>query len=378
MKIDLVGPAYPFRGGISHYSTLLFKNLKKKHKVKFYSVKRQYPQFLYPGQTDKDSSLSPLRDPEIEPSLDFANPFSWLNVAGKIVGDNPDITIFPWWVAFWAPPFLLIIWILKMFSKTKILFICHNILEHEQNRLKLIMAKCVLPRGDYFIVHSKEEKEQLIKIIGKTEVKVHFHPTYETFNSLAISRDGARERLKIREVNILLFFGFVREYKGLRYLLQAMPDILNQIDARLLIAGEFWEDKNDYLKLIRTLGIGDKVTIVDRYIPNEEIPYFLGASDIVILPYTSVTGSGLVQLAFGFHKPVVVTKIGALSEVVDDRRTGFLVSPKNPREIAKAVVEFFTGSRRDEMVEWIRKESPRFSWDHLVGTIETFGVEKSP
>jgi glycosyltransferase involved in cell wall biosynthesis len=304
------------------------------------------------------------------------NPFTWFNVARKIVRDRPDMTIFPWWTVFWAAPFLFIIWVLKLFSKTKIVFICHNILEHERNRLKNVISKWVLSGGDYFIVHSEEEKERLIKITGKTEVMVNFHPTYESFNSGQIPRDKAKERLQIKEENILLFFGFVREYKGLTYLIQAMPDILNHVDARLVIAGEFWEEKSHYLKLINSLDLGEKVTIVDRYIPNEEIPYFFYASDIVILPYTSVTGSGLVQLAFGFHKPVVVSRIGALSEVVCDKKTGFLVSPKDPREIAKAVVEFFNESPRDEMIEWIKRENEKFSWDHLVDTIETFGQEK--
>lgn len=379
MKIDLVGPSYPFRGGISHYSTLLFKNLKKKHtnSVKFYSFKRQYPRFLYPGKTDKDISRAPLADAEIESRLDFMNPFTWFNVARKIVRDKPAMTVFPWWVAFWGPPFLTIIWILKLFSKTKILFLCHNIMEHEKNRIKLSVSKCVLSRGDYFIVHSEEEKERLIAITGKTHVKVNFHPTYEAFNSGVIPREKAKEKLRIREENTLLFFGFVREYKGLTYLIQAMPEILNHIDARLLIAGEFWEDKSHYLKLIHSLDIDKKVTIVDRYIPNEEIPYFFYASDIVILPYTSVTGSGLVQLAFGFGKPVVVSRVGALSEVVCDKKTGFLVPPKNPDEIALAVVEYFSKSDRETMVERIAKERKKFSWDHLVGTIESLGKQEN-
>ncbi len=376
MKIDLVGPSYPFRGGISHYSTLLFKNLKKTHTVKFYSFKRQYPRILYPGKTDKDSSRIPLRDPEVESCLDSMNPFTWIHVARKIIRDKPDLTIFPWWVAFWGPQFLTIIWILKLFSKTKILFICHNILEHEKNRIKYVLSKCVLSRGDYFIVHSEEEKKRLIGITKKTLVKVNFHPTYETFNSGIIPRDKAKEKLQIGGENILLFFGFVRKYKGLTYLIQAMPGILNRIDARLVIAGEFWEDKSLYLKMINTLDLDAKVTIVDRYIPNEEMPYFFYASDLVVLPYTSVTGSGLVQLAFGFHKPVVVSRIGSLSEVVCDKKTGFLVSPENPDEIAKAVVEFFRESDRDAMVEWIKKESKKFSWEHLVGAIEAFWEEK--
>jgi len=378
MKIDIVGPSYPFRGGISYHSTLLFKNIKKKHTVKFYSFKRQYPHFLYPGKTDKDNSQFLIKDAEIESCLDSMIPFTWFNVARKIVRDKPEMTIFPWWVAFWAPQFLIIIWILRLFSKTKILFICHNVQEHEKNRIKHAISKFVLSRGDYFIVHSKEEKERLIKTTGKIRVKVSLHPTYDAFNSGVIPSDKAKEKLQISEENVLLFFGFVRKYKGLTYLIQAMPDILNHIDARLIIAGEFWEDKSPYLELIKNLDLEEKVTIVDRYIPNEEIPYFFYASDIVILPYTSVTGSGPVQLAFGFDKPVVVSRIGALSEIVCDKKTGFLVSPKNPPEITEAVVEFFREGHKDEMVEWIKKENKRFTWEHLVSTIETFGEEKNP
>jgi glycosyltransferase involved in cell wall biosynthesis len=378
MKIDLVGPSYPFKGGISHYSILLFKNLKKTktNSVKFYSFKRQYPRFLYPGKTDKDTSHDPIDDPEAQPLLDSMNPFTWFRVAGKIVHDKPDMTVFPWWTAFWAPQFLCILWILRLFSKTKILFICHNVVEHERNRLKYLLSRWVLSGGDYFIVHSEQEKERLTAITGKTRVKVNFHPTYETFDSGKISRDDARKRLLFNEENILLFFGFVREYKGLAYLIQAMPEILDHIDARLVIAGEFWEEKAPYLKQIESLGLGEKITIIDRYIPNEEIPYFFCASDIVALPYTSVTGSGLVQLAFGFQKPVVVSRIGALSEVVCDKKTGFLVSPEDPHAIAEAVVEFFRKSDRDIMAGWIKKENQKFSWDRLVETIEAFAKRK--
>jgi glycosyltransferase involved in cell wall biosynthesis len=333
MKIDLVGPSYPFRGGISHYSTLLFMNLKKRHQVKFYSFKKQYPHFLFPGKSDKDNSQYPLRDDEID------------------------------------------ICTLKLFSGTKILFVCHNILEHERSRMKSSISKCVLSRGDYFIVHSGEEKERLIKITGKTRVKVTFHPTYEIFNPGLISRAEARQRLGIGEECCLLFFGFVREYKGLRYLIRAMPEILKYVDARLLIAGEFWERKDVYWEMIRNLNLEEKITVIDRYIPNEETPYFFSASDIVVLPYTSVTGSGLIQLAFGFNKPVVVSRIGALSEVVHHKETGFLVPPRNPREIAEAIVAFFRENRKDEMSQSIQKERKRFSWDRLVQTIETFKEE---
>jgi glycosyltransferase involved in cell wall biosynthesis len=153
----------------------------------------------------------------------------------------------------------------------------------------------------------------------------------------------------------------------------AMPEILEQIDARLVIAGEFWEGKDSYLRLIDELKIGNKVTVIDRYIPNEEMPTFFYATDIVVLPYTSVTGSGLVQLAFGFNTPVVVSEIGALSEVVRDKETGLLVPPKNPHAIAKAVMSFFRESNRDAMIASIKRDKNKFAWEHLVKRIEEFG-----
>jgi len=373
MKIDLIGPSYPFKGGISYYSTLLFKHLKTKHTARFFSFKRQYPRFLYPGKTDRDLSHSPLKDDEAQPLLDSLNPLSWLNVAVKIMRNKPDMTIFPWWVVFWAPQFLTIIFLLKLLSKTKILFICHNIVEHETHRIKYLISKWILSRGDCFIVHSEEEKERLIKLTGKTEVSVCFHPTYEVFNPGEMPKANARKKLELDEENIILFFGYVREYKGLKYLLEAMPLILEKIDARLIIAGEFWEGKDFYLRLIDRLNIRNKLSIIDRYIPNEEVPYFFYACDIVVLPYTSVTGSGLVQLAFGFNKPVVVSRIGALSEVVRDKETGFLVPPENPQAIAEAVLNFFRESSRDEMPVSIKRDKDKFSWEHLVNSIEDFG-----
>jgi glycosyltransferase involved in cell wall biosynthesis len=372
MKIDLIGPSYPFRGGISHYTTLLFQILRTKHKVQFYSFKRQYPRFLYPGKTDRDESKSPLKDAEAQPLLDSINPLSWLSVTTKIVRDKPEITIFPWWVVFWTPPFLTIIFLLKLFSKTKILFICHNFLEHEKNRMKFLISKLVLSRGDYFIVHSEEEKKRLIEATGKTEVKVNFHPTYDVFNPRELQKDEARKKLGFSGDNIILFFGFVRDYKGLKYLLKAMPIISEKTDASLVIAGEFWEDKGGYLKLIEKLHIEDKVTIIDKYILNEDLPYIFYACDIVVLPYTSVTGSGLVQLALGFNKPVVVSRIGALAEIVRDKQTGFLVSPKNSQEIADAVISFFRDSDKGKMTASIKAEREKYSWEHLVRSIEDF------
>ena len=372
MKINLIGPSYPFRGGISHYTTILFKNLKKKHQTKFYSFKRQYPWFLFPGKTDKDLSNVSLKDVDTQPILDSLNPFTWIRVAIKAINDKPDLTIFPWWVIFWVPQFITIIFILKIFSSTKILFICHNVVEHEASFIKKIFSKMVLSKGDFFIVHSNEEKKRLIDLIGERNITETFHPTYKEFNAEDIPKNKAKEKLGIKDKNIILFFGFVREYKGLKYLIEAMPKILEELNVKLLIAGEFWEDKDEYLQLINDLNLKEKIIIVDDYIPNEEVPYYFYASDIVVLPYTSVTGSGLIQLAYGFNKPVIVSDIGAFSQIVIDKKTGFLVKQKNAKDIADAVINFYYNTDKEKMEENIIIENKRFSWDVLVQKIEGF------
>lgn len=262
--------------------------------------------------------------------------------------------------------------ILKIFSKSKILFLCHNIVEHEANSLKVFFSKRVLSKGDYFIVHSIQEKEKLIRLIGKKPIVVTFHPTYDAFNLENIPKKRAKEIIGINDEKVILFFGFVREYKGLKYLLESMPTILENMRVRLLIAGEFWSDKNQYLKLIKSLKIKENVTVIDKYIPNEEIQYYFCASDLVVLPYISVSGSGLVQLAYGYNKPVVATNIGALSEVVIENKTGFLVSPKSSYEIADAVLKFYKNHDENEIIENIRNENYRFSWDILIKKIENF------
>ncbi|MBU4444921.1 glycosyltransferase [bacterium] len=372
LKIDLIGPSYPFRGGISHYTTLLYKNLKKKYDTNFYSFKRQYPNFLFPGKTDKDYSNFALKDDDTQPMLDSLNPFTWIRVAYKIIKDKPDITIIPWWIIFWAPHFLTIILILKLFSNTKILFICHNVVEHESGLLKKLLSKMVLAKGDFFIVHSNEEKERLKELIGDRNIRETFHPTYEEFNSEEITKQKAKENIGIDDERVILFFGFVREYKGLKYLLEAMPNVLKSVKVKLLIAGEFWDDKQNYIDLIGKLDINANVKIIDEYIPNEEIPSYFYASDIVILPYTSVTGSGLVQLAYGFNKPVVVSNIGALSQIVIDKKTGFLVDPEDSQGIADSIIDYYRNYNEDDVAENIRKENYRFTWDLLVNKIESF------
>ena len=375
MRICLLGPTHPFRGGISHYTTLLYRHLIKRHEALFVSFVRQYPKWLFPGKTDIDPSQSQIQEPGVLRILDSMNPYTWFKTAQSIIKFKPDLVIIPWWVSFWAPQFWTISFLIQLFTNSKILFLCHNVVEHESKWIDKLLTRLVLSKADFFIVHSKEDQENLEVIIPIAVIKKTYHPTYDVFNMSDYDSEKIRSRYDIKG-NILLFFGFVREYKGLKYLLKAIPDILNDLDVTLLVVGEFWKDKDQYLSLISTLGIEKNVIIVDEYVPNEEVGDYFCAADLVIQPYTSATGSGVVQTAFGFNKPVIATKVGCLPEVIEHAKTGFLVEPQNINEIVVTVNKFFNQTDKARMKENIIKGNYRFSWEKLIGVIEKLSLKE--
>ncbi len=368
MKICLIGPTYPFRGGISHYTTLLYRHLCERHEVIFFSFKRQYPKWLFPGKTDIDLSEIHFKE-DTQCILDSMNPLSWLLVASEIIKSKSDLLLIPWWVSFWAPQFYIISLLVKLLAKTKILFLCHNVVEHESKWIDKVLTRVVLRNGDYYIVHSAEDQQNLLSIFPKAKVKKSFHPTYDVFNLGDFDPNVVRRKYRI-EGNIILFFGFIREYKGLKYLIKALPEVLSKTNVTLLIVGEFWKNKNEYLSLINNLGIEDKIIIIDEYVPNEEVGLYFSAADLIVQPYSSATGSGIIQIAYGFNKPVIATKVGCLPEVVEDGKTGYLVQHRSSHKIAEAIIKFFSEGNVEEFRENVKKENYKFSWDRMVDVIE--------
>lgn len=369
MKICLIGPTHPFRGGISHYTTLLYRGLQRRHEVHFFAFKRQYPRWLFPGKTDLDPSQTHIQAEGAQKILDSMDPVSWLRVASRIIQSDPDLLIIPWWVSFWAPQFWTISFFVKLAGKTKILFLCHNVVEHESNWIDKILTRGVLTNGDLFIVHSEEDKKNLLAIFDTTNLRKCFHPTYDVFNQGEFDAIKYRRQLGIRG-NVILFFGFVREYKGLKDLLKSLPEVLSKVEVTLLVVGEFWKDKDIYIRLINQLGIKENIVLIDEYIPNEEIGFYFSVADLVVQPYLSATGSGVIQTAFAFNKPVVATKVGSLTEVIENGKTGYLVPPKAPHDLAQAVIRFFCEGDRQAFCENIEKEKYKFSWDRMVDVIE--------
>lgn len=369
-KIVLIGPVYPYKGGISHYTGQMYRELSKKHEVIMLSYKMQYPKFLF-RKEQKDYGNDSFKVEETRYLLHTANPFNIVKTARFIRTCRPDMVIFQWWHPYFAPCYRLLELCL---GKQNLVFVCHNVFPHERFPLDKFLTKLVLKKGNHFIVHAKEEAEELKKIKTNLSVKVTPHPTYNMFRFENLTKEQARERLGIgRDEKVLLFFGFVREYKGLKHLLLAMPEIAGRLEnVRLFVVGDFDGDRERYEELIRQNGIEKLVTIRDGYTPDREVEPYFAACDLVVLPYESATQSGIVQIAFGFAKPVVVTEVGGLPDVVEDGKTGYVTEPCSPQALSESVVRFFEEGKAEEFQKNIKQEAKRFSWERMGEAIEKF------
>jgi glycosyltransferase involved in cell wall biosynthesis len=370
MKIILIGPTYPYRGGIAHHTTLLCLTLRKKHDVKFISFKRQYPQFLFPGKSDRDTSRNPLKSDSVDYLIDSLNPLTWFKAYNVIKKYDPEMIIMPWWVVFWMPQYMTLVTLIKKsLPACKIVFICHNTFEHESHFLKNLASKLVLSKADTLVTQSQEETGKLRQLIRyNTKIVTAFHPTYADLKDRIFDKEESLRRLNLKG-HVLLFFGFVRDYKGLEVLLDAMPYIRKKRDVTLLIVGEFWNDKQKYLDKINDYKLNNNVRIVDKYIPNEEVGIYFTASDLVVLPYISVSGSGISQLAYGFDRPVIGSRVGALSEVVKDGENGRLVTSGNSETLAEVIVESLEPETLKRLSQNAQKTKEAFSWQKFADSI---------
>lgn len=368
MKIAMIGPVHPYKGGIAHYTDLLCRALREDgNEVQLYSFKFQYPKLLY-KKPQKDMKSSGFGTNDADFCIHTLNPFNWIKVAGRIKKQKPELIILQWWHPYFAPCF----WsICKLLRREKILFVCHNVFPHERFPLDRLLTKWTLGCGRYFITQSKMDARDLLSVKHDAVYRVTPHPTYGMFCRQGMSMQKAREQLQIDQgQRVLLFFGFVRKYKGLQYLLEAMK-LLKERDfmVQLWVVGDFGEDKDEYVEQIRTFEIGDQVQMVQGYVPDDEVEKYFAASDLVVLPYLSATQSGIVQIAFGFEKPVLVTEVGGLPDVVTNGKTGYVVEPRSAEMIAEAIMDYYINNRREAFVSQIEKEKDRFSWKTFVDTM---------
>jgi glycosyltransferase involved in cell wall biosynthesis len=372
MRLVLIGPVYPFRGGIAHYTTMLYRAVRERgHDVLLVSFKRQYPQWLFPGRSDRDPSKQPLKVEDVQYWIDSLNPLTWLATFWRVQRYRPDVLILQWWTTFLAPVWLVLGMLNCIFLRKPLVYICHNVLPHEERRWDPWVARAILRWGRQFIVQSAQEEKRLLGLMPRARVVAIPHPVYDMFADGKISQKEARERLGLPlNVPILLFFGIVREYKGLKDLLMALPRIREQLGRVIvLVTGEFWEDKQSYLEMIERLGIGDSVIIEDRYVLNEEVGLYFSATDALVAPYRQATGSGAVQMARGFGVPVIGTA-GRGSERITAGETAGLSADGGP--LAAEIVRFFA---KETLPRAIHTDAGQVSsWGRLVDQIVGRGV----
>ncbi|MFQ5864020.1 MAG: glycosyltransferase [bacterium] len=372
MKITIISTAYPLRGGIAQYSGILYNKLKEqKHEVSVVTFKRQYPEFLFPGKTQKETSELDSIKIESEPIIDSINPLSWINVCKKIRRHKPDLIIFNYWMPFFAPCFGSMCWFTKIFTKTKVLYICHNIIPHERRLGDVALTKFAFKKADYFIVLSEVVKQQLLELFPNACYRKIPHPVFSVFGE-AIDKNKAKKEIGTSGQRVILFFGYIRAYKGLDLILKAMPEIVKELNVKLAVVGEFYDHEQKYRKLIKELGIERNVLIHAEFIPNEKVSLYFCAADVVVLPYRSATQSGIVPLAYHFGRPCIVTDVGGLAEVVIHSKTGFVVKADDPRELADAVIRFYLENKEQEFSKNVKEEKKKYSWENVISAIEGF------
>ncbi len=375
MRICLIGPTYPYRGGIAHYTTRLARHLRQKHEVFLYSYRRQYPRLFFPGNTEADPSLLRLRA-DCEYILDPLAPLSWWRTFTRIRRARPDLLILQWWTPFWTPSLFALTYWVRRHTEVSILFLCHHIIAPDGGILDWFLARFVFRRADGFIVMSEEDYALLRRALPEAYIRGTTLPIYDMFSTEPFEPLEARARLRLpAEKPVLLFFGFVRRYKGLRYLLQALPLVRKYIPVHLLVAGEFWEDEEVYRRLVEELGLQECVTLLNRYIPNEEVGLYFSAADVLVLPYLEATQSAVVQTAFGFERPVIATQVGGLAETIEHNGTGLIVSPGDIQALAEAIIRYFEENLGPRFQKAIREIKDRFAWEHLERLIEEMYAE---
>lgn len=368
-KIVIIGTAYPLRGGLAAYNErLAYEFERNDFEVKIYTFSLQYPGFLFPGKTQYSSDPAPA-DLSIEIAINSINPFNWIAVGRKIKKEKPDIAIIRFWLPFMAPCLGTIARIIRKNNYTKIFSILDNVIPHEKRPGDKQFIKYFVNACDGFIAMSQQVMNDLL-LFTKTEKRLLIpHPVYDNFGE-QVSKEEARKHLQI-DLNgkYILFFGFIRRYKGLDLLLDAMNDErIKKEKIKLIIAGEFYEDRKYYDDIIEKYHLNDQLILATDYVPDSEVKYYFGASDLIVQTYRSATQSGISQIALHFEKPMVVTKVGGLPEIVTHGKTGYVVKPE-PKEISDAILYFYQSEKGYELNKNIKEEKKKYSWKNIVDGI---------
>jgi len=370
MKIAFLSPFYPYRGGIAQFSDSLYNELRKTNEVKAFTFKRQYPSLFFPGKSQYVLEDDLNRGVNAQRTLDSINPMSFGKTAHLISEYKPDIFLLSFWMPFFSPSFGRIAGIVKKKNReTKIASILHNVLPHEKRTGDIPLTKYFLNKCSGFVVLNEESKRQLLSIKPEAKYIVHPHPLYDHYGEQA-DKQEARTKLEIsHDKKVILFFGLIRDYKGLDLLIEAMKGLDDS--HLLLIAGEVYGKFDKYNELIEKYSLQNKIKLNLKYIPDKELPLYFSASDVCVLPYRSGTQSGIVAVSYHFRLPVIVTDTGGLKEMVEEGKTGLVVSKPEPELLADAIAKFMKIKDNSHFRENIEVFKQTHSWkrfaDDLMG-----------
>ncbi len=363
MKVTIIGPAFPIRGGLSVIDEAMCRAFQKSgHEANIVTFKMQYPGFLFPGKT-QISEGPPPEGLDIHVLMNSINPINWIRVAGKINKLNPDLVIFRQWIPFMAPCFGTIARFLK--KSVQVFTVVDNLYPHEKRPFDKILTNYFLKTCDGFLTFSKTVKQQL-ENLNYSNIVYTPHPLDDNLGE-KVSKKEACDYLGLdSDIKYVLFFGLVRKYKGLDLLLQSFADAeIRDMGIKLLVVGEFYDDPENYNKIIRENNLSDLVEVTNQFVPISDIKYYFSAADLIAQTYHSATQSGITQIAYNFDKPMLVTNVGGLSEYVPHLKVGYVVE-KDPGQIAESIIDFFRNERFDEFTANAKEEKKKYEWKIFV------------
>jgi glycosyltransferase involved in cell wall biosynthesis len=343
-KIIVVGPVYPYRGGNSLFISYLYDSLKDHFNVKIFNYTLLYPSLLFPGTTQYDKSGTVVKKAPSERLVNSINPFNWYKVAQRINKEDADLVVFDWWHPFFGMSHYSITKLLDKKYRNRIIFITENFISHEANAVDKILTTIGLSNASAFISLSDIVVKDLKDTAEGRKIYRSDLPVFDCYKMNPESDPAAlKQKLGFNPADtVLTFFGYVRKYKGLDILIDAFPAIKKEIpDAKLLIVGEFYDDPSFYTNKIKQYGIEGHTKLINWFVPNEKVGQYIEASDLLVLPYRSATQSGILNIAYAFEKPAVVTSVGGLEEFVKHKKTGMVVKPDSPEQIVNGVLEYF-------------------------------------
>ncbi len=375
-QIVLLGTTWPFRpGGIATFNERLARALiSEGNKVIIYTFSLQYPGFLFPGKGQYSDQPAP-NDLEIRVRVNSINPFNWISVGKELQKLSPDLLIIRFWIPLMAPALGTIARIVRRNRHTRVIALVDNIFPHERRIGDLLLINYFVKSIDGFVTLSHKVLDDLKRLRPSSPSLCTPHPLYDNFGK-AVSREEALKHLDLDpNYRFLLFFGFIRPYKGLDWLLTALADArIRKLPVKLLVAGEYYSSPQKYEQIIRENNLEDQVVLHTRFIDDAEIPFYFGAADLIVQPYKSATQSGVTQIAYHFEKPMLVTNVGGLGEIVADGKAGYTVPP-DPAYISSAILDFFENRRSPEFIQHIKAEKSRFSWERMVETLHQLDEE---